>query len=75
MSETAYEFDTTTQLSNENGDQDRFAHYVDKEEITDSIVNGWPVVALCGKIWIPSRDPKNYQICPTCKKILEESEL
>jgi len=27
------------------------------------------VKALCGKNWIPSRDPEKYPICPTCKEI------
>ena len=27
--------------------------------------------ALCGKIWIPGRDPKKYPLCPTCKEIAE----
>jgi hypothetical protein len=34
-------------------------------------VNGTPVVALCGKVWVPSRDPKKFPICPDCKRIYE----
>lgn len=51
------------------GDHDRFAHYVDKSEITDAVVNGWPVIALCGKIWVPSRDPSRYPVCPICEEM------
>jgi len=51
----------------DSGDHDRFAHYVDKSDLTDAIVNGWPVIALCGKIWVPSRDPERYPVCPECK--------
>ena len=51
----------------DSGDHDRFAHYVDKEDLTDAIVNGWPVIALCGKIWVPGRDPERYPVCPECK--------
>lgn len=58
------------QLDTEAGDHDVFAHYVEKDEVTDAIVNGWPVVALCGKIWVPFRDPSKYPICPICEDIL-----
>ena len=55
----------------EGGDHERFAHYVQKNKIVDSAVSGTPVVALCGKVWVPSRDPKRYPVCPECKKIYE----
>jgi len=42
---------------------------VKKEKITESAVTGKAVRALCGKKWIPSRDPEKYPICPTCKEI------
>ena len=53
----------------ESGDYERFAHYVKKEKIVESAVTGKPVTALCGKKWIPNRDPKKFPICPTCKEI------
>ncbi len=52
-----------------DGDHERFAHYVRKADIVRSNVEGVPVVALCGKKWIPNRDPDRYPICPTCKEI------
>jgi hypothetical protein len=55
----------------DDGDHERFAHYVEKDKIVDSAVNGTPVVALCGKVWVPSRDPKKFPICPDCKRIYE----
>ena len=36
------------------------------------MVTGTPVTALCGKVWVPSRDPKRYPVCPTCKEIYEQ---
>jgi uncharacterized C2H2 Zn-finger protein len=33
---------------------------------------GSAVVALCGKVWIPSRDPQKFPVCPDCKKIFEK---
>ena len=56
-------------LEEDDGGHDRFSHYVKKEKIVESAVTGKPVRALCGKKWIPSRDPEKYPICPTCKEI------
>lgn len=55
----------------EPGDHERFSHYVRKEKIVESAVLGTPVVALCGKIWVPGRDPQKFPVCPTCKEIHE----
>jgi len=52
-----------------DGDHDRFAHYAPKKQLTDAMVFGIPIQALCGKIWVPSRDPNNYPLCGTCKEI------
>jgi hypothetical protein len=56
----------------DGGDRERFAHYVQKDKITESAVTGNPVIALCGKVWVPNRDPKKYPICPDCKRIYDE---
>jgi Protein of unknown function (DUF3039) len=56
------------QLS-EPGDHERFAHYVRKEKILESALTGDPVVALCGKVWLPSRNPDRFPVCPVCKEI------
>jgi hypothetical protein len=66
-------FDTEldVRVSTSDGDHDVYAHYVEKDQITDAVVNGYPVVALCGKIWIPHRDPEKYPVCPECKEIYE----
>jgi hypothetical protein len=63
--------DTRPDLSHGDGDHERFAHYVQKDKIVDSAVSGTPVVALCGKVWVPTRDPKRFPVCPECKKIYE----
>ncbi|NAZ82894.1 DUF3039 domain-containing protein [Kineococcus sp. R8] len=55
----------------EPGDHERFAHYVQKNKITESAVTGTPVIALCGKVWVPGRDPKRFPVCPTCKEIYQ----
>ena len=43
-----------------------------KEKIVESAVLGTPVVALCGKVWVPSRDPQKFPVCPECKAIHDE---
>jgi hypothetical protein len=53
----------------EPGDHERFSHYVRKEKILESALTGEPVVALCGKIWVPGRDPQKFPVCPVCKEI------
>lgn len=55
--------------STDDGDHERFAHYVEKNKIVESAVTGSPVKALCGKTWIPNRDPSRFPICPDCEKI------
>ena len=55
----------------EEGDHERFAHYVKKDKIVESAVTGTPVVALCGKVWVPGRDPSKFPVCPDCQRIYE----
>ena len=58
----------------DDGDHERLSHYVPKDKLMDAMVNGTPVVALCGKVWIPSRDPQKYPVCPECKEIWESMQ-
>jgi hypothetical protein len=62
---------TRPDLTHGDGDHERFAHYVDKNKIVDSAVTGTPVTALCGKVWVPNRDPQRFPVCPECKEIWE----
>lgn len=60
-----------TRLS-EPGDHDLFAHVVvPASAVTEAYISGIPVTALCGKTWVPSRDPNRYQTCPRCLEIME----
>ena len=62
---------TRPELQDDDGGHDRFAHYVKKDKVVESAVTGKAVRALCGKKWIPSRDPEKYPICPVCKEIYD----
>lgn len=53
----------------EDGDADRFSHYVPKNKLMEAIVNGTPVIALCGKVWVPTKNPEGFPVCPVCKEI------
>ncbi|CAB4549623.1 MAG: DUF3039 domain-containing protein [Actinobacteria bacterium] len=56
----------------EAGDHERYSHFVKKDKIVESAVMGNAVVALCGKVWVPSRDPERFPVCPMCLKIYEK---
>jgi hypothetical protein len=56
----------------DDGDHDRYSHYVKKDKILTSALSGKPVIALCGKVWTPGRDPEKFPVCPTCKDIYEK---
>jgi hypothetical protein len=55
----------------DHGDDDpKFSHFVKKDDIMRSAVEGVAVTALCGKKWMPSRDPEKYPVCPRCKEMM-----
>src|SRR3954451_21693847 len=55
----------------DDGDHERFSHYVEKDKLTEAMVMGTPMVALCGKEWVPSRAPEKFPVCPECKEFWE----
>jgi hypothetical protein len=63
--------DLLPQESTEAGDHEKFSHYAPKDKVMEAMVMGTPVTALCGKVWVPSRDPQRFPVCPTCKEIWE----
>jgi hypothetical protein len=40
-------------------------------KVMEARIYGTPLEALCGHVWIPSRDPKQHPICEKCKEIYE----
>jgi hypothetical protein len=71
-----------TIVETDDGDHDRFTHLVLEgfkvkntgfvatgNSVVDSMVSATPVVALCGKTWVPGRDPDRYPLCRTCAEI------
>ena len=53
-----------------DGDHERLAHIVKKNQLTDAMIFGKEITALCGKKWIPSRDPERFPVCPDCRERL-----
>ncbi len=73
MTHVDVDLDQRTDLrTTDDGDHERFAHVVvPASAVTEAYITGAPVTALCGKTWVPSRDPGRYPMCPTCKEILD----
>jgi hypothetical protein len=40
--------------------------------IVEARVFGIPVEALCGHVWVPSRDPRGLPLCRACKEIWDQ---
>lgn len=77
MTSIGFATDTTVEqdrqtIPTDEGDHERFSHYVEKDKLTEAMVMGTPVVALCGKVWVPSRAPEKFPVCPDCKEIWGE---
>jgi hypothetical protein len=58
----------------EPGDHDRFAHYVRARDLERALLDGIPAVALCGKKWLPTRNPKDFPVCQECKEKYEAKD-
>jgi hypothetical protein len=52
-------------------DDEHFAHYAEKVSVTEGYVLGTPVQAICGKVFIPHRDPEKLPLCSKCKEIAD----
>ena len=40
-------------------------------KVLEARIYGTPLEALCGHVWVPSRDPKQLPMCQECKSIYE----
>ncbi len=55
-------------------DPDKVAHVViPKAAVAEAYVNGAPVVALCGHVFVPHRNPENLPRCEPCFDVLNEA--
>lgn len=60
-----------TDLDTQEGNEEKFAHYAESASVTEGYIMGTPVVALCGKVFIPSRNPERLRVCPICKELMD----
>jgi len=40
-------------------------------KVMEARIYGTPLEALCGHVWVPSRDPKQVPMCQNCKDIYD----
>ena len=44
-------------------------------KVLEARINGTPVEALCGHVWVPSRDPRSLPLCQACKDVYDMYRL
>ena len=40
-------------------------------KVLEARINGTPLEALCGHVWVPSRDPRDKPLCQPCKEVYD----
>ena len=45
------------------------AHIVTQRDLIHSQITGEAIRALCGKVWVPKRNPDDYPLCPACAEL------
>lgn len=40
-------------------------------KVLEARITGTPIEALCGHVWVPSRDPRQLPMCQACKEIYD----
>lgn len=68
MSSTELLHDPTTTHTGEP----EVAHIAPAAEVNRAYVTGEAITALCGTVFVPSRDPTRYPVCEPCKAVLDQ---
>jgi len=63
--------ETTLETIDADTGEPKFAHYADSVSVTEGYIMGKAVMAICGKLFVPTRDPNKFPICPICKELAE----
>lgn len=72
MSDTGTVLDRPVSEVVEPGDHERLAHIVfPADKLTEALIMGTAVEALCGKLWTPNRDPEKFPVCQGCIDFFE----
>jgi hypothetical protein len=48
------------------------AHYARSEDIMRASVTGEPIQALCGALFVPTRDPSRFPVCEPCQRVMAQ---
>lgn len=51
----------------------KVAHIVEKDKVAAAYIEGTPLTGLCGKVFVPSRDPKKVPPCEPCQDIAKQA--
>ena len=70
MTETSILERIDTDLDPTTGEP-RVSHIVAKDKVTEAYFTGTPIEALCGYVFVPTRDAKKYPLCSKCKEMRE----
>ncbi len=49
----------------------KVAHIAPAADVNRAYVTGEPITALCGVVFVPTRDPSRYPVCEPCKAVLD----
>lgn len=60
----------TSPVPTDEDDEGRLAHIGRAAEVNRAYVTGETITALCGKRFVPTRDPERYPVCPRCAQVL-----
>lgn len=52
-------------------DDSRLAHIGRAADVNRAYVTGDEITALCGKRFVPTRDPERYPVCQACLAVLQ----
>ena len=58
--------------TSETDDEGRQAHIGRAADVSRAYVTGEEITALCGKRFVPSRNPDDYPVCQRCKAVLDQ---
>ncbi len=57
----------------ESDDSPDAAHIVTQKDLIHSQLTGEPIRALCGKMWVPRRNPDDFPMCQACVEVFNGS--
>lgn len=67
MTETGRSTRLRPETRTDQGDSDEYAHIVMRDDQMRGYFTGEPIQALCGKVWVPSRDYEGLPVCQACR--------